>query len=308
MAADVVTVARLEAWIHVFADLIAEHRAYLTELDSAIGDADHGINMDRGMQAVCAKLDAPPIGAADELFRLVGMTLVSSIGGASGPLYGTFFLRFGTACGPSVALSADDVVKAFRAGVEGLVARGRPELGDKTMFDSMHPALEALDAAVGVGMSPGEAFNTASRETLLHRFFTPLRELSPDQVRRLLVIDPLREACVVGELVTEAGKRIVCGARYVRMTDPLIAEIALTVHDDFQAQGIGGFVLRHLIRLGQTEGIRTFAADVLPTNLKMLRLLEKVAPRRRSKLVEGVCHVEFDLADATLRTDGSSSG
>ena len=77
------------------------------------------------------------------------MTLVSSIGGASGPLYGTFFLRFGTACGPSVALSADDVVKAFRAGVEGLVARGKPELGDKTMFDSMHPALEALDAAVG---------------------------------------------------------------------------------------------------------------------------------------------------------------
>ena len=131
----------------MFADLIAEHRAYLTELDSAIGDADHGINMDRGMQAVRAKLDATPLGAADELFKLVGMTLVSSIGGASGPLYGTFFLRFGTACGPSVALSADDVVKAFRAGVEGLVARGKPELGDKTMFDSLHPALEALDAA-----------------------------------------------------------------------------------------------------------------------------------------------------------------
>ena len=133
----------------MFADLIAEHRADLTELDSAIGDADHGINMDRGMQAVRAKLDATPLGAADELFKLVGMTLVSSIGGASGPLYGTFFLRFGTACGPSVALSADDVVKAFRAGVEGLVARGKPELGDKTMFDSLHPALEALDAAVG---------------------------------------------------------------------------------------------------------------------------------------------------------------
>ena len=161
MAPDVMTVALLEAWIRVFADLIAEHRAYLTELDSAIGDADHGINMDRGMQAVCAKLDATRVGAADELFKLVGMTLVSSIGGASGPLYGTFFLRFGTACGPSVALSADDVVKAFRAGVEGLVARGKPELGDKTMFDSMHPALEALDAAVGIGMSPGDAFNTA---------------------------------------------------------------------------------------------------------------------------------------------------
>jgi phosphoenolpyruvate---glycerone phosphotransferase subunit DhaL len=161
VSTEVVIVARLEAWLRLFADLIAEHRAELTELDSAIGDADHGINMDRGMQAVRAKLDTTPVGAADELFKLVGMTLVSSVGGASGPLYGTFFLRFGTACGPSVALSADDVVKAFRAGVEGLVARGKPELGDKTMFDSLHPALEALDAAVGRGMSAAEAFASA---------------------------------------------------------------------------------------------------------------------------------------------------
>lgn len=161
VAADVVTVAQLEAWILGFADLIAEQRAYLTELDSAIGDADHGINMDRGMQAVRTKLDAADLGTADELFKLVGMTLVSSIGGASGPLYGTFFLRFGTACGPTAALSADDLVKGFRAGVEGLVARGKPELGDKTMFDSLHPGLEALDAAVGVGLPTGEAFTLA---------------------------------------------------------------------------------------------------------------------------------------------------
>jgi len=105
VATDVVTVTQLEAWVRRFADLIAENRAHLTELDSAIGDADHGINMDRGMQAVLGKLDAASPGAADELFKLVGMTLVSSIGGASGPLYGTFFLRFASACGPSVALS-----------------------------------------------------------------------------------------------------------------------------------------------------------------------------------------------------------
>jgi phosphoenolpyruvate---glycerone phosphotransferase subunit DhaL len=163
VANEVVKVAQLEAWVRLFADMIAEQRAYLTELDSAIGDADHGINMDRGMQAVRAKLDATTVGTAEELFKHVGMTLVSSVGGASGPLYGTFFLRFGTACGPRVALSADDVVKAFRAGVEGLVARGKPELGDKTMFDSLHPALEALDAAVGRGTSPGEAFAAASQ-------------------------------------------------------------------------------------------------------------------------------------------------
>ena len=161
MAAEVVTVGQLQAWVRHFADLVAEHRADLTELDSAIGDADHGINMDRGMQAVLTKLDATPAGAADELFKSVGMTLVSSIGGASGPLYGTFFLRFGTACGPRAELSADDVVKAFRAGIEGLVARGKPELGDKTMFDSLHPALEALDDAISRDRPNGEAFTAA---------------------------------------------------------------------------------------------------------------------------------------------------
>jgi len=169
VAVEVVTVGVLEAWVRGFADLVAEHRAELTELDSAIGDADHGTNMDRGMQAVCAKLDATPLGAADELFKLVGMTLVSSIGGASGPLYGTFFLRFGAACGSRPDLSADDVAKAFRAGVEGLVARGKPELGDKTMFDSLHPAVEALDAAVGRGLSPKEAFAAASQAALRGR-------------------------------------------------------------------------------------------------------------------------------------------
>ena len=163
MPAELVTVADLEAWLRGFADLISEHRVELTELDSAIGDADHGSNMDRGMQAVCAKLDATSVSTADELLKLVGLTLVSSIGGASGPLYGTLFLRFGTACGPRAELSAADVVKAFRAGVEGLVARGKPELGDKTMFDSLHPALEALDAAVGRGSSPGAAFAVAAQ-------------------------------------------------------------------------------------------------------------------------------------------------
>ena len=169
MTGEVVIVAQLDAWIRQFADLITEHRAHLTELDSAIGDADHGINMDRGMQAVRDKLDATPLSTADELFKLVGMTLVSSVGGASGPLYGTFFLRFGTACGPRDALSPDDLAKAFRAGVEGLVSRGKPELGDKTMFDSLHPALEALDAAVGVGLSLADAFAAAWRAAVRGR-------------------------------------------------------------------------------------------------------------------------------------------
>jgi phosphoenolpyruvate---glycerone phosphotransferase subunit DhaL len=161
VATDVVTMARLEAWVRRFAELISSHRSELTDLDSAIGDADHGINMDRGMQAVRAKLDTEPPATLDELFKLIGMTLVSSVGGASGPLYGTFFLRFGAACGPATTISGSDLVKAFRTGVEGLVARGRPELGDKTMFDSLHPALAALDAGVGAGVPTGEAFADA---------------------------------------------------------------------------------------------------------------------------------------------------
>jgi dihydroxyacetone kinase-like protein len=161
MSDELIAVERLDAWVRRFGDLVADQREHLTELDSAIGDADHGINMDRGMRAVRDKLDADPPGSADELFKAVGMTLVSSVGGASGPLYGTFFLRLGTACGPRGAIPLADLAKAFRAGVDGLVARGRPELGDKTMYDSLQPALEALDAAVADGHSAAHAFSSA---------------------------------------------------------------------------------------------------------------------------------------------------
>ena len=169
--------------------------------------------------------------------------------------------------------------------------------GEQIRFRSVDPEDQPMVA---------EAIRTASRETLLHRFFTPLRGLAPEELRRMLTIDPAREACIVGEQTTEAGKRIVCGARYVRLTDPLVAEIALTVHDEFQGQGIGEFMLGHLIQLGRTDGIRTFAADVLATNTPMLGLLQKFAPQRRSSYNQGVCHVEFDLAKATIRTDDSS--
>ena len=169
MSDDLVAVERLDAWVRRFGELIAEHRAYLTDLDSAIGDADHGINMDRGMHAVREKLDTVRPGTADELFKAVGMTLVSNVGGASGPLYGTFFLRLGAACGPRDAISVDDLAKAMRAGVEGLVARGRPELGDKTMYDSLQPALVALDSATAEGRSAGDAFSAAWRAAVAGR-------------------------------------------------------------------------------------------------------------------------------------------
>ncbi|MDO9455388.1 dihydroxyacetone kinase subunit DhaL, partial [Nocardioides sp.] len=148
--ADTVTQDRLVAWLAAFRDAVHEHGAHLTELDSAIGDADHGSNLVRGMDAVMAALEPPPDGVA-ALFKKVGMTLVTSVGGASGPLYGTFFLRAGTAAGDATELDPAALGAVLRAGVEGIVARGKAELGDKTMYDALGPAADAFDAALADG-------------------------------------------------------------------------------------------------------------------------------------------------------------
>ena len=146
-----VTTAVLEEWVRRFARLVAENRDYLTELDAAIGDADHGSNMDRGMKAAVAALDASPPVTAGALFTKVGMTLVSTVGGASGPLFGTLFLRIGTTLGDDEGTSPLDVAAALRAGLGGVVDRGKAAPGDKTMYDALSPAVDALDQALGDG-------------------------------------------------------------------------------------------------------------------------------------------------------------
>lgn len=166
MGTDTVDLATLIAWLDRFRGYVTENRAYLTELDSAIGDADHGINMTRGMDAVFAKLretqdGETPFATIDDLFKAVGMTLVTSVGGASGPLYGTFFLRMGRTAGTAETLDAAGLGAALRAGLDGVVARGKPEAGDKTMFDAMSPALDAYDAAVAGGAGPAAAARAA---------------------------------------------------------------------------------------------------------------------------------------------------
>jgi len=143
-------VQSLDRWLRDFAEVVHDNAGLLTELDAAIGDADHGANMDRGMKAVVAALDAG-FEAPDALLKKAGMTLVSTVGGASGPLYGTFFLRFGTALAGVTEIGAEDLGKALHAGVEGILARGKAELEDKTMYDAWAPALEAYDAAVADG-------------------------------------------------------------------------------------------------------------------------------------------------------------
>jgi len=157
-----VETAALQDWISRFGAAIAEKREWLTELDSAIGDADHGANMARGMTAVTEKLGAGAPTGIDDLLKTVGMTLVSSVGGASGPLYGTFFLRMGMSAGAVSSLDGPALAAALRAGLEGIVARGKPEAGDKTLFDAMAPAVDALDDALASGASVSEGARAAA--------------------------------------------------------------------------------------------------------------------------------------------------
>jgi dihydroxyacetone kinase-like protein len=147
-----ITVEELKAWLHEFARLVSVHRDELSELDAAIGDGDHGTNMDRGMQAVIAGLDETTLAA---LAKKAGMTLVSTVGGASGPLYGTFWLRFAADVGDADELDAARFASAMRAGLEGIVARGKAEREDKTMFDALAPAVEALESATTGTLAEG---------------------------------------------------------------------------------------------------------------------------------------------------------
>jgi dihydroxyacetone kinase-like protein len=156
-----VDVAALARWIREFARLVAANKDLLTTLDSAIGDADHGTNMDRGMTAVTAALADETSAGAAALFKMTGMKLVSTVGGASGPLYGTAFLRMGAAVGETDPLDPPTFAKALRAGLDGIVARGKAEAGDKTMYDALAPAVDALDTGLAAGASLAAALDAA---------------------------------------------------------------------------------------------------------------------------------------------------
>ncbi|WP_374727408.1 dihydroxyacetone kinase subunit DhaL [Haloactinomyces albus] len=133
------------------AKTITEHRDELVRLDRSIGDADHGENMDRGFRAVVAQLDSAPPETPAAALKLVGTTLISSVGGASGPLYGTAFLRAASALGETAELDGSVLVGALQAGMEGVEARGKAVTGDKTMIDALSPAVEAAKASAESG-------------------------------------------------------------------------------------------------------------------------------------------------------------
>lgn len=146
-----VTLAGLSDWLTRAQRSITENRDHLTALDSAIGDADHGSNLTRGFDAIVARLADEPPATISSLLQTSGMTLVSTVGGASGPLYGTFFLRMAKAIGDEDGATAAQLGEALRAGLEGVVSRGKAEVGDKTMIDALDPAVAAFQAGIEGG-------------------------------------------------------------------------------------------------------------------------------------------------------------
>jgi phosphoenolpyruvate---glycerone phosphotransferase subunit DhaL len=138
-------------WLTLSARLMSEHREELIALDRAIGDSDHGENMDRGFQAVMEKLAQTPPETPGAALKLAAMALMSKVGGAAGPLYGTAYLRAATALGENADIDAAALAGALTAARDGIVARGKAELGDKTMVDAWSPAVEAADEVLVAG-------------------------------------------------------------------------------------------------------------------------------------------------------------
>ncbi len=143
-----VTQVQIIAWLQVFAHVIEHHKEQLTELDAAIGDADHGINMDRGFKKITNILPSFADQDISSILKTVSMTLISSIGGASGLLYGTWFLRASKVTNGKQELTAADLLELLKSGLDGVIERGKAQLGDKTMVDVLSPGVTAFEQAI----------------------------------------------------------------------------------------------------------------------------------------------------------------
>jgi phosphoenolpyruvate---glycerone phosphotransferase subunit DhaL len=143
-------------WLDASQKVFADNRQQLTDLDSAVGDGDFGISLDRGFTAVQAELSANPPADLRSVFQNVAAVLIRTMGGTSGPLLGTFFLRAGAACAGKSELAPADVVALFQAGVDGIQQRGKAAIGDKTMLDALIPAVDAMRGALEAGNGAAE--------------------------------------------------------------------------------------------------------------------------------------------------------
>ena len=154
MMGQEISITQLRRWLLTYAERVIENEDHLTELDTAIGDADHGANMRRGMGKLQERLQeempADDIGA---FLRSVAMTLINGVGGAAGPLYGTFFLRAATSPTNGRSVDLAQLIQMFRYGLDGLQQRGKAQADDKTMIDAIQPAVEAMEAALAAHQS-----------------------------------------------------------------------------------------------------------------------------------------------------------
>ncbi len=157
-----ITTANVLEYLQRSADVLKENKEYLTELDSAIGDADHGINMDRGFQAILKKLPSVQDKDAGTILKTAGMALVSTVGGAGGPLYGTAFMQAGMAVAGKNELIAADILAALEAALQGVMMRGKSQPGQKTMIDAIDPAIKAMREALNNGAGTLEALDKAT--------------------------------------------------------------------------------------------------------------------------------------------------
>jgi dihydroxyacetone kinase-like protein len=157
-----VTADAIATAIRACAEVIAEHRGELIKLDQAIGDGDHGANMDRGFKAAVQALPDGADATPSAVLKAVAMALISKVGGAAGPLYGTAFLRAAMTLDGRDELGGADVADALAAGLEGVVQRGKAEPGDKTMVDALTPAVEAARAAADDGGDPAAVLTAAA--------------------------------------------------------------------------------------------------------------------------------------------------
>jgi phosphoenolpyruvate---glycerone phosphotransferase subunit DhaL len=157
-----ITAQHIITFLEIVAARIKERRDELTRLDSAIGDADHGVNLDRGFTTVLTKLPTVADKDIGAILKTVGTTLVSTVGGASGPLYGTAFLRAGMTVADRFELGPNDVAAALEAALEGIQARGKSTRGEKTMIDAIGPGVDALKAA----LASGDDFVSALRKSV----------------------------------------------------------------------------------------------------------------------------------------------
>ena len=150
-------------WVQTYAQVIVDNRTYLTELDAAIGDADHGANMDRGFKAVLAKLPSLTEKDITTLLKTIGMTLLSSVGGAGGPLFGTLFIQAGQAATGKTELTLADWAAMLDAATSGVINRGKAAVGDKTMVDALVPAVQALQDALSANQSLADALRSSAQ-------------------------------------------------------------------------------------------------------------------------------------------------